>query len=285
MKIPLTRIALLVSPLFLAPPASASVVQEPAPASAAETLPPAREVIERFVEVTNSRTRIEKTSSQHLRGTATVAGMGLTGPLEVWQAKPNRRVTRVELGGFGEVSSGFDGEHGWSVQAMLGARLSEGPELLLQVLESAYDAELKPSAYYESLEVVAKESFEGKDCYKVKVVAKPLEGMDPEQTLAFRTSHEFYAVDSGLLQGVVQTASSPMGEMTVTAVITEYKKFGEYLLPSKSVMKQPGANLELVSESVEFDTVTDDAFTLPKEIQALVDEKKTGDAAPAPPDR
>jgi hypothetical protein len=254
---------------------SGSAAQE-SPVSAAQgTLPQAREVIERHLQATNARAVLEKTSSRHVRGTLTIPGFGIKGSYEVWAAKPDRSLTRIELGAFGDDETGYDGQTGWAIRSLMGgATLLEGEELLQALAAARYDGELKSEELYESVQTVTRETFEGKDCYKVEVVLKALAGVDAEKSKAVRTSHEFYEVESGLLLGVRGTAASPVGPVAITSVSTEYKPFGQALMATKNSVEQMGQRFEIRIDSVEFDTVEPGVFALPQEIQTLLEARE-----------
>ncbi len=251
-------------------------------ASGAEELPSARSIIDRYAEVTKRAGTIEKTSSMHQTGKFLMPAFGIEGSLEAWSAKPDKRMAVVDMGPAGKLSQGYDGKVAWMVHSMIGPRILKGPELLQTLLEADYQAELKSSPLIESIQTVGREKFEGKDCYDVQVVAKPLEGMDAEKSKEMRTSHEYYDVESGLLVGIKGRQEGEMGGGPYSAVVSDYKEFGGCLLPTKTVMKHSGQEFTLTTDSVEFDTATDDLFLLPKEIQAKLESEAKKAEAPKP---
>jgi len=272
------RLSLSLFLLLLTPGVSAAR-QEAAPVQ--EALPEARAVIDRFAEVTHQKELVAKTRSVHQTGQVKMS-MGLEGPLEVWAAKPARRLSISTLGEAGEIKIGFDGETGWMNYAMLGgARLLEGADLLPVSLESRYDAGLKPAEAYESLRTVGRENFEGKDCYKVEVVARPLADMDAEKTLKSRTTFEFYEVASGLLIGAKGFYEGEFGSSPFTVVQSDWKDFGGYLWPTRTVNRQGPVELTSLLTAVEYDTVDEGVFQLPPDVQALKQAAKPAEKAPA----
>src|SRR5262245_32346029 len=123
-------------------------------AAAVETLPSAREVLDRFADVTKLKDALEKTSSLHMKGKFGMEAMGIEGAAEEWSAKPNRRLVSVQMGAFGTMLSGYDGHVAWMTHPMVGARILKGTELLQQMVESGYDAALKPDSLFESMRTV-----------------------------------------------------------------------------------------------------------------------------------
>ena len=275
----LSRPALIALALALSGVSYAHRAQEAAQAPATETLPSAREILDRYAKATNLTAVVEKTKSSHMKGKMSIPAAGIEGPMEVWSAKPDRQLAVINLGpAIGEIKTGYDGKVGWMIQPMMGAKILKGSELLRMKIDSAYDSGLKNSELYESIETVGTESFTGKDCYKVKVVIKPIEGMDAEKTKETRTSYEFYETATGLLVGKKGIEASDIGDTPYTAQLSDYKTFGEQLVPTKTVQKFSGQEMVFTVDSVEFDTVTDGVFELPAEIKTLAGEA----AQPAP---
>jgi hypothetical protein len=250
-------------------------------AAATQTLPSAREIFDRFVEVTHAKDVLATKTSMHVVGRFEMPAMQMKGAMEAWSAKPNLRLTSIEFGTFGKAIQGYDGKVGWMTHPMVGARVLEGGDLLQFALEADFDAVLKNPERYESLKTLGTESFEGKNCYKVELVAKPLEGMDAAKTKQMRTSLEFYEVDSGLLAGTKGYQESDMGAGPTMSVASDYKDFGGQLMAAKTTMKTGGQEFLLLFDSVEYDTATDATFALPKEIQDVL-ASRAAKSAPKP---
>lgn len=274
----LSRARLLVLAFALVP-SSSSALAAPRVARAQEALPSAREIVDRFAAVTHLEESLEKTSSMHVKGSFAMEAMGLKGAAEIWSAKPNRRYVSMEMGPFGTVVTGFDGQTAWMTHPMMGARILAGTEFLQAKLEASYDEKLKTKGY-DSLTTLGREAFEGKECYKVEVVARPLEGMDVESTRAVRTSLEYYEIASGLLIGSSGRQEGELGGGPFTQVFSDYRDFSGALMPVKTMVRQSGQEIVLTLERVEFDTATEATFGLPVEIQKLVE---AGTAKPATP--
>jgi len=252
----------------------ATAAQDAAEASA-QALPAATALIDKFEAATNAKHVAETTKCLHTKGKLKMAAMGLEGTMEAWEAKPDLSVAKIELAGMGEMTEGYNNGIAYRLNAMMGAQVIDGIELLQRSLEAGY-GDLKERDKFETIETVGREKFNGKDCYKVKLVAKPAEGMDAESTKKARTIMEFYEVESGLNAGSVATTQSQMGEMEVTTLISDYKKFGEGLKPTKTVQKTAMGEIVIEIESVDYpDDVDMKIFDLPKEIAALVEKKKT----------
>ena len=184
---------------------------------------------------------------------------GVTGAVDIYGAAPNRTLLRVSLGGVGEVVEGFDGTHGWTISPMTGPMLLEGKQLEEKKFDSEFHSELRSEGRYQSLATLEAVDFEGRRCYKVRLVRKT-GGEDIE----------FYDVATGLKAGSITTRETQMGMVTGTTVETDYKKFGNLVQPT-TVRSQVGGLQQVVTiTSIEFDKVPASTFELPAGIKALL---------------
>jgi hypothetical protein len=184
---------------------------------------------------------------------------GVTGAVDIYGAHPNRSLLKVSLGGVGEVLEGFDGTHGWSISPMTGPMLLEGKQLDEKRFDSDFHSELRSDDRYVSLTTLEQVDFEGRACYKVRLVRKT-GGEDLE----------FYDVATGLKAGSITTRETQMGRVTGTTVETGYRKFGNLLQPT-TVRSQVGGLQQVITiNSVDYDSVPASTFDLPPGIKALL---------------
>ncbi|HEV3484851.1 MAG TPA: hypothetical protein VG106_05555 [Vicinamibacterales bacterium] len=241
------------------PPKPAIEKAQEAPKPAAEKLPAASDLVARHIKAIGGREAVMSHSSSHASGTFGVPAAGLTGTVEVFAAKPNRMLMKITVPGLGEMLEGFDGTHAWSLSPMTGPALHQGKQLEERRFDSEYYGELKSAERYESMTTLEKTTLDGRPVYKVRLVRKG----GGEDT-------EFYDVESGLKAGSVNTRETPMGTITATTIETDYKKFGNILVPT--TIKQSGMGVEQVMtiNAVEFDTVDAKVFDPPAQIKALI---------------
>lgn len=273
MKITALTLSLLVAIGSLTP---ASSGQEPA--VAAQELPGARGLIDNYLKITGIAEKVPAIRSMRSKGKIELSGMGISGTVETFQARPNRTLTIANIEGIGKSMEGYDGKVAFAVQGMMGPMLLEGAAAAQMERGALFDGQLYPAELYEKMETVGQVKFEGTECWKVHLVFKPFESddpevSDPEKTLAVRTRYEYYAVDGGMLMGQELTQASPMGEVAATVVISQYTDHGGVKLPGKVVQKVPGVNIVMTISEVAFDDVSDDEFALPKEVKALLEKK------------
>lgn len=241
-----------------APPAPKSQ-GKPAPPAAQEALPAARQIIDRHIAAIGGRQAITAHTSSHATGTVSIPSAGLSGPLEVFAARPEKTLLKMSLGGVGEVQEGFDGKVGWSISAMTGPTLLQGRQLEQKQFDSDFYGELHAPERYQSMTTVEKATFEGRPCYKVRLV--PRGGGE---------DFEFYDVETGLKAGSITTRDTAMGSFTGTTVETDYRRFGNIMQATTIKQTVMGIQQVITLETVEYDKVDPAVFDPPAPIKALI---------------
>ena len=244
------------APAGQAPAAPASPAAQ-APPSAA--LPSARSIIDRYVEAIGGRKAVLAHSSTHASGTMSMPSSGVSGSVDVYAARPNKSFIKLTLGGIGEVLEGFDGTVGWSLSAITGPMLTSGKELEQKKFDAVYDADLHEPGRYKSMQTLEKATFEGRPCYKVSLVH--MDGIEDV---------EYYDVQTRFKVGTVATRDSPMGSVQVTQLYSDYKKFGDLMVPTTMKQSTMGVQQVLTFSVVEFDNVQPSVFEPPAAIKALL---------------
>ena len=245
--------------LVAAAPAAAS-------AQAGGALPPAKDLVAKYVQAIGGRDAVLKHSSIKLTGRFEMPAAGVGGDLELVRMKPNLMVTRINIPGMGEVRSGYNGTVGWSINPMQGPRLAEGKELAALQDQADLRDMVKESPSIASMETVEKTTMGGEECYKVKVTYK-----------SGRDSFECYSVASGLIVGGSSKEETPMGSVEMVSAVGEYKEFGGIKFPTRITQEAMGQQQVMSISNVEFDTAQASHFELPAEIKALAEK------APAKP--
>ena len=131
--------------------------------------------------------------------------------------------------------------------------------------QADFDHALHDSADYTQLEVVGVEEFNGEECYKLKLVHKT----------GF-ASTEYFSKATGLQRGFVSTQESPLGPVTATTLVTDYKQFGDLLMVSRISQKAAGVETVMSMDEMEFNKVDLSVFELPPDVKELA-------SAPAEP--
>jgi hypothetical protein len=229
------------------------------PKMPAASLPSARSILDHHVVAIGGREAVLSHTSMYVKGTLSMPSAGMSGTLEMYGATPNKSLLKISLGGVGEVVEGFDGTHGWSLSPMTGPMVLEGKQLEEKRFDAEFHSELRSEARYSSMTTLEQTDFEGRPCYKIRLVRKT----GGEDT-------EFYDVQTGLKAGSITTRETQMGTVTGTTVATDYRKFGNLLQPT-TVRSQIGAVQQLITiDTIEYDRVPPSVFDMPTGIKALV---------------
>jgi hypothetical protein len=251
------------SPAKPAPPPPQVPAQEQpgrdAPLRSLGGLAEARAVIDRYVQAIGGRKAILSHSSSHATGTFTVAGAGISGTIDIYNAKPAKSLVKTTIGGIGEILEGFDGTHGWTSSPMTGPALSEGAELDQKRFDADFYSDLHDSSRYVSMKVLEKTTFDGRPVYKVSMLKK-IGGEDIE----------YFDSETGFKIATTATREGPMGPMTVTVSQTDYKKFGDVMVPTTIKQSVAGVQNTITIMTMEFDNVPPSTFDIPEKIKALI---------------
>lgn len=248
--------------LALAPCAHAQDAKEVKKTAPAAKLPPASEILAKFVTAIGGKEAILRHTSHHAKGKFQMTAQGIEGGLEFYAAKPDKMVVKMEIAGLGAIMTGYDGKVGWSANPATGPMLLRGKPLEQMIEQADFYNVLHDEKKYKSMETVEVTQFEGQECYKLKLV-----------NLSGRESFEMFDTTTGLMVGQTMTQDSPLGPITATSVVSEYKKFDDVLYATKLVQKMAGIPQTWIIESLEWDKVDDTAFALPPQIKALADPK------------
>jgi len=225
----------------------------------AQALPDGKALVAKHVAAVGGRDVMDKHTSLHITGTFSLAAMGIDGPVNVYRAKPNLFLQQITIGSFGEAVSGFDGTTAWAIQPMQGASVLSGDAAAQTKQQADFFSDFPDVAKYTSVETVAAEDFEGRKCYKVKLVKADGE------------SFQYFDAETGLAAGMIRTIENPqMGKMDVTVVMSDYKDQGGLRMPSKITQKTPQGDVVLTFATYEWDKVDAKVFELPDAVKSMV---------------
>jgi hypothetical protein len=223
------------------------------------TLPTPRAIIDRHLAAIGGRAAVVARTSTHATGTVAFPSAGMTGNVDVYSAKPDKSLLRMTLGGVGQIEEGFNGTVGWSLNPMTGPTLTQGKELEQKKFDADFLSDLHLDSRYESMTTVEKSDFDGRPCYKLRLVPR---GGGEE--------FEFYDVQTGLKAGSINTRESPMGPITGTTVESDYRKFGPLLWATTIKSSAMGVQQVITLTTIEYDKVDPGTFDPPPAIKALV---------------
>lgn len=228
--------------------------------AAADDLPKADTILDKYVEVTGGKAAYAKIHNEVSTGTMEMAVMGLKGTMVSYMAEPNKRVAELALPGLGKMLDGANGEVAWAMNSIQGPRIKEGDERAEALLEGQFNAEAHWRDLFKSAETVAMEAVDGKDCYKLVLTPK-----------AGNPITRWYDKQSNLLVKSSMVMKGPMGELEAVQNFSDYRKEGDLLVPHKVVAHVAGREMVVTVDKVEYNAdLPKDRFDLPDDIKALV---------------
>ena len=244
------------------PAAGRASAQDPAPAPAApapEAAPGTVDaVLARYRQAIGGEAAIRSQTSRTIKGVFEIPAQNMRGDLTILAAAPNLMRLTIMLPGLGEMQRGYDGRVGWSIDPAIGPKLLDGRELdELRHSADFYD-DLHDPAGFTSMQLVGRTTFNGEACDELKLV----------RPSGFEYT-EFFSVKTGLLAGVRMTASSQMGSIPLTTIVSGWREFGGVLMPTVTRMKMMGLEQVITIHSIDFAAIDPKAFELPPSIAAL----------------
>ena len=224
----------------------------------AQALPDAKTLMEKHNAAMGGRAAFDKYSSMHMTATMNIAAMGMDAAVDFYRAKPNKFMQRIVLGPVGEILQGYDGKVAWTTNPMVGAQLIEGDAGLAMKGQADFFANLQDPTAYSTAQTVELTDFEGRKCYKVRVVRDGRDGA------------EFFDAATGLLAGFSGTQATAQGPVEAMTVFVEYAEFGGIKLPKKIEQRGGPAGATITFSAIEFDKVDPAVFELPAAVKALI---------------
>lgn len=245
------------SPLRALVLAGAALSVAAAPAQA-QTLPTAQQVVARYVTAIGGEQAISTQQFRRVQIEMSMPAAGMTMTAEMMQARPNKAVMNIELPGMGSMRQGYDGQVAWSVNPMQGPKILEGKELADMLRQYDFDANMRFSHLFRTMETVGRAELNGESCVNVRMVAE-----SGDEVL------NCFADDDGLLVGAVVKSSTEAGQMESTITFHDYREFGGLKMPTRTSMSVMGQQMEMTVKSMSTDPIDASVFALPAEVKAL----------------
>ncbi len=229
---------------------------------AADPLPSAESVLDRYIQVTGGKQAYETRKTEIAHGTLEYASLGIKGTITRYAAEPDKYYASLDIEGLGKVEMGVNGQVAWENSALLGPRVKSGVERAEAIREGNMNSTVNWRKLYPKVENAGIETIDGEECYKV--VMTPAEG---------KPMIGYYQKKSGLQVKVTTVSSTQMGDIPVELTASDYKDFGGILEPVKVTQKAGPQEFTITLDSVEVNpTIPPERFALPDEIRKLVDK-------------
>jgi hypothetical protein len=222
----------------------------------ASTLPPARDVIRRHVAAIGGEAALAKLNSRYVWGSYERPARRLKGTVELYAARPGRRLIKIQYPDVGAETTVFDGTNAWTINAGGTPRLLDRRQLPQQRDESVFDIDLHADSLFSVIETVRETDFEGRRCVMLHLVSTTR-----------REWWEFYDVKTGLFAGSNVQRETDKEPVTVRTVVTEYGSWDGIRLP-KTIHIYAAGVLDIVRViDVKHNAVSDAVFEMPAKLR------------------
>jgi hypothetical protein len=215
-------------------------------------VPTGREVVNRHVEMIGGHAALMKLHSRHVWATFEIPGERIRGTIEIFAARPNKRVLRVTQTDAGTTITGFDGRTAWKKEPSKSAVAIRGRELAQVQDDAVYDLDLHADANVALLQNRGTVRWEGRECYELRVGSR-----------SGREWTEYYDVATGLFAGSESRRETDKGQVTLRTVIAGYRSYDGVRLPSALSLRSGGVEQTIKVMRVRHNTVADAVFVPP----------------------
>ena len=125
---------------------------------AADPLPSAESVLDRYVQVTGGKQAYDKRKTEIAHGTLEYTSLGIKGTITRYAADPDKYYASLDIEGLGKVEMGVNGQVAWENSALLGPRLKSGVERAEAIREGSMNSTVNWRKLYPKVETVGTET-------------------------------------------------------------------------------------------------------------------------------
>ena len=227
----------------------------------------ADEILDNYFENIGGKDNLKAVKG--IKMTAKLSQQGMDIPLEIYQFSDGRQLTVIKFQGKELKQGVFDGETLWSTNFMTMKAEKSDAETTANFKLNTNDF---PDAFLDykdkgyTVEFMGKETMEGTETFKIKLVKEPLtiDGQTVEDVSYYYFDTENFvpiAVESEVHQG-------PMKGQTQVITLSDYQEVGGLYFPfSMSQGIKNGGSQPITMDSIELNpTLDESAFAFPEEI-------------------
>jgi outer membrane lipoprotein-sorting protein len=221
-------------------------------------LPPAATLVAKYSAAIGGPA-LMKAQQITTKGGMSMSAAGINATFEMVQLAPNKMQMMTTIPGVGNIQLGYDGTTAWSMDPMQGPRILAGKEADEVREEADPRAAARAPDLFSAMQTVADTAMAGEHCYLVKLTWK-----------SGRETFDCYSVASGLMVGSKSVQQTAMGAIPVATEYSDYKKFGDFMMPTKATQSMMGQQQVMTIISVEVGTGAGVTIVAPPEITALI---------------
>ncbi|MFG0276134.1 MAG: hypothetical protein ACF8QF_13865 [Phycisphaerales bacterium] len=240
--------------------AQPATTEQSAPAMSAD------QVLAKAVEATYGEVaKTRSIRSVRMTGAFEMAAMGIGGDVvTIMDLDSGQVVSRTNIAGMGEEAQGITDDIAWANSSTQGPRLLDGQEREQLERQSSLYNDVDWRESFTGREYIGSEEVDGVQCHVVSLT--PATGGKPIK--------RWYDAESFILRQQQFTISSPMGEVTAVAKMTDYREVAGVQMAFKTVNSFAGIQQVLEFTSIEPNIEIDEStFALPAPVQRLVDKR------------
>lgn len=212
----------------------------------------AEQIIEKSLEASGGRQAHERVTSMRIAGTFELPAVGATGKVELLAKAPNKRFSRTEVEGFGEIKQGFDGQVAWADNPMQGYVELSGEALAVVRREAVFMGDLKWRELYTKAELKGRQKLGDRETYVIELT--PKEG---------KPVVRYYDVETFLLLRADMEQPTMQGMAIVQTEFADYKEFEGRKLPFTIKQLIPDGELIVRVTGIQQNVEIDDAVFRP----------------------
>ena len=220
-------------------------------------LPTAREIIQRHVAAIGGEEAVRAIKSRYVWARYDYPARRLHGSLELYAARPNKRLLKIEYPELGTEVTGYDGRVGWTSKPGEPVRAVEGADLALLRDESIFDFDLHPDSAFRSITTVDSADFQGHHCYRLRLVS-----------VTGRQWFEYYEIQTGLFTGNMFRQETEKGPVTVVTVVSDYRPFDGVRVPTRLSIRAAYVEQVVTVVRVRDNQVEASVFDAPPKLRA-----------------
>jgi hypothetical protein len=214
-------------------------------------LPPADQLIDKYVEALGGADALQKISSRIEKGTLTGFG-DRQFPIEVFAKAPDKRLSVMHMPN-GESITAYDGRTGWLGFSHGPPHEMSGGELNSARMDADFHFALRLKEIFSQLRVERPEKIGDQETYLV-VVANP--GQPPVRLC--------FSQQSALLVRLVRYVETPLGRNPTQIDYADYRDVDNIKVPFRWTIARPGGRFTIQVDQIQQNVPIDDAkFAMP----------------------
>ena len=232
-----------------------------AAASPKPVLPPADQLLDKYLAAVGGEAALQKVTSLVEKGNITANGRQL--PIEVYAKAPDKRLSVMHLPS-GESITAFDGKRGW-LSNNGHAHLMSAAENDAERISADMRFATNVKTLYKKFNVLPGEKIDGHDTY---LVVGRNEGQPPLRL--------YLDQQSGQLLRLVRYAETALGRMPTQIDYADYRDEGGVKIPLRWTLARPGGRFTIQISQVEQNVPVEDAKFAPPPLPPTPDQKPSG---------